>query len=108
MYTCTFASVGLSRVEQYLHHNEPKPPSTFAIAATDALLAALLIAHGVVATLCAEVASNAIGRQHHGVKARQMTAAIVQPIAIPVAPMTAIRRRLIRCVCGSRWRLCLR
>ena len=67
----------------------------FAIAATDALLAALLVAHGVVATLRAEVAGHAIGREHHGVEAWQMVAAIAQPIAIPVAPMATARGRFI-------------
>ena len=56
----------------------------FAIAATDALLAALLVAHGVVATLRTEVAGDAIGRQHHRIHSWQMAAAIVQAIAVAV------------------------
>ena len=87
-------------IEQCLHHDELKPPSTFAIAATDALLAALLVAHGVVATLRAEVAGHAIRRQHHGIEARHMVAAITQPVAIstamPVAPMATTCGRFVR------------
>lgn len=64
----------------------------FAVAATDTLLTALLVAHGVVATLRAEVAGHAIGRQHHGIEARQMTAAVVQAIAIPVTASGAADR----------------
>ena len=72
----------------------------FAIAATDALLAAFLVAHGVVTTLRAEVAGHTIRRQHHGVEAGQMVAAVTQPIAIstaiPIAPMTTVSGRFIR------------
>ena len=55
---------------------------TLAVAATDTLFAALFIAHGVVATLRAEIAGDAIRGQHHGIRARQMAATTADRVPI--------------------------
>jgi hypothetical protein len=61
----------------------------FAITATDALLTALLVAHGVVATLRAEVARNTVRRQHHSrIESRQVTATVVH--AMPIATIASV------------------
>ena len=68
-----------------------KPHLTFAVAATSALLAALLIDHGIVAAVGTEVAADGVLRHHHRVQPQRAIAAVAS-ISMTAS---AVARRLL-------------